>query len=306
MAKYLLFGIAIINTILMDYLISGIQLPDIYWHPDEPLFNKTHCQRGSREIYVREYDVMNIVCANRDLNNAVKEVAGVVSPKGYTYNVLVTQDSELFENRQIQDTSSSSSSSSSSRSKRKAKLFYICREQKIVSKHGVHLSVVEKFSIRFTPIQVSLGQFVFTGGNTYYFYTTSNGSEAGLANNQGSISTRHMYLKVRVCGPNEVCDDRRFRVNRCLQPMVARPQVSDGLQRESGINETMLPIFLSLALGLGVLIGAVTPCLWTRMKKRQSMETVVVLEQSRDSETLRVCNEDESLTVTRILKFDMD
>ena len=64
----------IIIAILAHHPSTGIQLPDVYWNPDEPMFNQTQCQQGSREIFVKEYDTINIVCANRDLNNAVKSI----------------------------------------------------------------------------------------------------------------------------------------------------------------------------------------------------------------------------------------
>ena len=296
----------IIGILLQKHsIIKSIQIPDIYWHPDNPLFNATLCRKGSREIFVREHDVMNIVCGNRDLNNGVREVAGVVSPKGYTYNVLVTQDSQLFENRRIQF-DDHSSASSSSKDKQKARLLYICHEQKTKNNHrGVYTSMVNKYSVLFTPKQVSLGQFVFKSGNTYYFYTTSDGSEAGLATSQAPPSMRHMFLKVRVCGPYEDCKDERFRVNRCLQPMVAQPQVSDGLQRENLINNTTLPALLVLILLLGILIGVVSPCLWTHMKKRRQLninsrkseagQKTTPISPSKGSKPVTIYNEDENL-----------
>ena len=136
--------------------------------------------------------------------------------------------------------------------------------------------LVDKHQVRFTPVQGSVNQILFKGGNTYYFYTTSNGSEAGLGRNRGPASTRHMFFKVRVCGSAEICDDLRLRVNRCLQPMVARPQVSDGLQRKKLINETFLTFLLVLTLTLGILIGVLAPCIFGHLKRKyqHSVETV--------------------------------
>ena len=308
MATYLLLRFTvtiIISTILQSFSITRcIQLPDIYWHPDDPLFNKTLCRKGSREIFVREHDVVNIVCGNRDLNNAIQQVAGVVSPKGYTYNILVTQDSQLFQDRRIQfeqqsssSSSSSSSSASGTKNKQKAKMIYICRERKN-NKDGVYSAVDNKYSIVFTPARISVGQYVFKGGNTYYFYTTSDGSEAGAKRNQAPPTVRHMFLKVRVCGPNEICDRRQI-VKRCLQPMVARPQVSDGLQRENLVNSTTLPVLLVMTLVLGILIGIAGPCVWNYIKNREKIKKTrqnsSEIEESKESASKTSYNEDEGL-----------
>ena len=267
--KLIVFYTLYLITFITDTLQKNIQLPDVYWHPDEPMFNTKKCHSASTTIYVKEFDTMNVICPNRDLNNAILDKKSKSKTK-YTYNLLMTEDSELFNGRQKR------------LGNKEADTIFICREHKTLGQNGLQLSVIDKYRIQFSPIRASSSQPEFKAGHTYYFYTTSNGTEASLGVDSGSTSTQHMFFKVKVCSKDDqLCHDREERINRCIEwRQVGQPQLSD----ESGSNdgkvnwEILVPVLLVLSLVVGILIGALTPAFISYMKNRMKASQVTTQE----------------------------
>jgi len=224
--------------------VYGLQLPDLYLDPKDPIFNSTLCAPISKTIYVRKGDTMNVVCLNSDLNNAVRKEES--SPFGYTYNLLVTTDKKLFQKRRKQ----------SIKGDRKASLVHICRQhQQIVkNQHGFFREAVDKYHIQFSPWRTAQGP-EFKAGKVYYFYTTSGGTEEGLKNEIGPASTRHMYFKVVLCEAGNPCRGRN-RVGRCVprENSARKQRFSDDEETSKANNNKNRPLLIG-AMTVGCFVA---------------------------------------------------
>ncbi|XP_066934657.1 uncharacterized protein [Clytia hemisphaerica] len=257
--KLIVFYTLSLTTFITDTFQKNIQLPDVYWHPDEPMFNTKKCLPVSTTIYVKEFDTMNVICPNRDLNNAILDKMSRSKSK-YNYNLLMTEDKELFKERKKRT------------GNKEADTIFICREHKTLGQNGLQLSVIDKYRIQFSPIRASSSQPEFKAGHTYYFYTTSNGTEASLGVDSGSASTKHMFFKVEVCSnDDQICKDRDERINRCIERrQVKQPQVSDEYNSNGKVNwEILVPVLVVLFFVVGILVGALTPSFIEYMRNRR-------------------------------------
>lgn len=244
-----------IFTLLLEISFE-VQLPDILWDPDDPIYNKEKCGSESTVLKVKQGDMINIICSNRDLNNAI--LTADRNRRRFHYNIHVTDDINLYQERQISNENGSV-----------ANTVHECRENLHTEK--IIKTVVEKYKVIFSRWGSTKGR-IFEVGKTYYFFTTSNGTEASLQNTFAPNATKHMGFQVYVCRSNETCDGRE-KLHRCIErtntrnklPLVKNEEKVSGPEMketeappesDSGLKESeFLYIIIAIVFVVGLVFG---------------------------------------------------
>lgn len=263
-------------------IATGLQFPDISWDPYDPMYNETQCGHQSKVFKVRQGDMVNIICRNRDLNNAI--VTQPKNNKNLYYNIHVTDNFELYANRRTRDQNGSEAST-------------IHRCQENLYKDSIKIkTTVEKYKVIFSRWGSTKGR-IFEVGKTYYFFTTSNGTKASLQNTIAPNATRHMGFEVYVCRANETCENR-VRIHRCIieNNKTPKPEVinyeapSDGGSSTLQWSTTAISIVIAIVFIAGFVFGILLDR-YCQMKKRERNQDVKAqsAEVVDEKTLLKVC-----------------
>ena len=253
---------SILLHVIIGFLFSykpsdALQLPDILWDPDNPIFNETLCGADASKLYAVEYlDSLNIICGNRDLNNAILERDK--SGSAFFYNVLVTENEQLFHQRKFDA--------------EQVNILKYCRPKEGLLDR-VARTVVDFRRVYFNPFSSVSSDQNFHAGKTYYFYTTSNGTEESLNTNTRSPPRfQHMGFQVYICPSAAECSPLRDRVSRCVPPSLSTGRNQKGFDEDqtgSQITISSLVIAALVALLCGILFGLVLCRIFLTWEKKR-------------------------------------
>jgi len=257
------FKLHIVYGLLCLYKqLYTLQLPDILWDPENPIFNETLCGSDATKLYAVEYlDSLSIVCANRDLNNALLEHDK--SRSAFFYNVLVTENVQLFRRRDFDIN--------------QVKILKYCRPKEGLIDRAVR-RIVDSHRVYFNPYSFVASNQNFQAGKTYYFYTTSNGTEESLNSERRSPPhLRHMGFQVYICPSVGECSPLRNQISRCVSPTISAGQNLKGSDDQTGTHITIgsFVVAVLVALLCGTLFGLVLHRIFLTCEKKRGKKQVV-------------------------------
>lgn len=178
-------GRSILILLMVIPLVMTLQLPDIHWRPDDPMYHDNLCIKG-RSIIAKENDVLNLICPNRDLNNRIVNTS-MSLPNHFSYNIYVTEDKDLFDERKVEHNG------------KKAILLHTCRERLSSTSYGAFKATVTKKTLHISPFGIGSSRMKFRNGYRYYFFTTADGTDKSLKNAQCPKTRRHLYFILDIC-----------------------------------------------------------------------------------------------------------
>lgn len=187
--------VLVIMTLVLNSALSQTITQDVLWDPRNVIFDNKTCSVNSRTFYAKFDDQFNIVCANPNINIGLADHTPI-HPSLFFYNVFFTDNESVYK----------------SRNGFLAKLVHKCQVYEHEIGRGVFTPAVYRRKI---PIS-RFGFGMFKGlkeNKRYWFFTTSNGTEASLKNKIGDENS--MGIELEICADTSECKQRQ-RKEICL------------------------------------------------------------------------------------------
>lgn len=226
--------------------------PNILWDPRNPIFNTTKCGDDARKFSAYIDDTVKVLCGNPEILNTFTDKQ--INPSDFFYNIFVTTDIETYNNRNGQ----------------KAKNIYTCQVKRAVMNNMAYITL-DSFSL-ISKFRGDINEWANMYEKTYYFFTTSDGTENSLNNTEGVNATKDMRFELYICNATSKICPNRERVNVCPGQL----PVSD-TQKSSDDNhinddsvwskQSAYIVFLVVAVVIGFMLGIASTMFRKRYKK---------------------------------------
>ena len=208
------------------YLISilpgldGEILPSFVWDPRNIRFNNATCPNGNI-MHARYGDTLYLLCPNKYLNNDIIQHADPISKMHY--NMYITNDEDDYRNCNSTN----------------AQLLYGCSPN---SPQGERLIDYKALFFRMASGSSSI---MLDQGKTYYVFSTSDGTKAGLNNRVGGKCESHnMKLEIHFCKLDQECRVTHHLCNSV--EAAARYFYADSADMFSNVYEIVIVVVVAL------------------------------------------------------------
>ena len=159
---------------------AGI-LPTITWDPKNIIFNNTKCPNGN-SLNARFGDTLYLLCPNRYLNNDIIQHQERIS--NLHYNMYITTNKTSYENCNSTN----------------AQLLYSCSPNSLTGERLIDYKAL------FFRMASGSSSIMLDQGKTYYIFSTSDGTKAGLSKRfGGKCRDSNMKLEIKFCKSEEDC-----------------------------------------------------------------------------------------------------